>query len=71
MIIYPYRDAIEGIEEILAENKEETPAVKQRLARACQNYLDWVDENEDDDGYDEDDYDDDDEGMECVDDRGY
>jgi len=58
MIIYPYRDAIEGIQEIVSENKQESQAVKHKLADACRDYLDWVGESEDDD----------DDGMECEDD---
>lgn len=58
MIIYPYRDAIEGIQEIVSENKPESPEVKHKLADACRDYLEWVGESEDDD----------DEGMECEDD---
>lgn len=60
MIIYPYRDAIEGIQEIVSENKQESPEVKHQLADACRDYLDWCGEDEDDE--------DDDEGMECIDD---
>jgi hypothetical protein len=59
MIIYPYRDAIEGIQEIVSENKQESPEVKRQLANACRDYLDWAGESEDDE---------DDEGMECIDD---
>lgn len=60
MIIYPYRDAIEGIQEIVSENKQESPAVKHQLADACRDYLDWVGESEDDE-----------DSMECEDDRCY
>jgi hypothetical protein len=57
MIIYPYRDAIEGIQEIVSENKQESPEVKHQLADACRDYLDWVGESEDDE-----------DEMECEDD---
>lgn len=53
-IIYPYRDAIEGIQEILADNKEGTPTLKRQLADACRDYLEWVGDEEDEDEEDED-----------------
>jgi hypothetical protein len=53
-IIYPYRDAIEGIQEILSENKEGTPDLKRQLADACRDYLDWVGDEDDEDEEDED-----------------
>jgi len=54
MIIYPYRDAIEGIQEIISENTEASSEEKQKLADACRDYLDWLGEDEDDDWEDED-----------------
>ncbi len=54
-ILYPYRDAIEGIQEIVSENKQAEPEVKRELADACRDYLDWVGEGEDDEdeGYED------------------
>jgi hypothetical protein len=54
MIIYPYRDAIEALQEIVSENTESSPQEKARLADACRDYLDWVGEDEDEDWEDED-----------------
>ena len=48
-IIYPYRDAIEGIQEIISENTEATPQLRHQLANACRDYLDWIGEDEEDD----------------------
>jgi hypothetical protein len=47
-IIYPYRDAIEGIQEIVSENIEASPELRHQLADACRDYLDWLGEDEED-----------------------
>lgn len=70
MIIYAYRDAIDGLQEILDENTPAEPEQRQTLVRLCERYLDRFGDSDEDD-YDEDEYDEDEEGMECVDDRGY
>jgi uncharacterized protein (DUF3820 family) len=43
MIIYPYRDATEALQEIVNENKPASASEKRRLADACEDYLDWLD----------------------------
>jgi hypothetical protein len=53
MIIYPYRDAIEALQEIVGENKEAGPLEKSKLADACRDYLDWLGEDEDEEEYDD------------------
>ena len=58
MIIYPYRDAIEAIQEIVSKNLYSKSDEKIRLADACRDYLDWIgdceyDENAEDENEDE------------------
>lgn len=48
MIIYPYRDAIDALKEIVSEAVQPEGNEKQRLADACRDYLEWAGEDEDD-----------------------
>ena len=59
MIIYPYRDAKEALQEIVSGNIFANSDEKTELAEACRDYLDWLgdgdyDEDEDDDAWKED-----------------
>lgn len=46
MIIYPYRDATEAIQEIVSGNIHANSDEKIRLADACRDYLDWLGDKE-------------------------
>lgn len=42
MIIYPYRDAKEALQEIVSKNIPANSEEKIQLADACRDYLDWL-----------------------------
>lgn len=57
MILYPYRDATEALQEIVNVNAIGNSKEKIDLANACRDYLDWLgdgDYNENDDDWEDD-----------------